>query len=560
KRQATPNPPDPVEPLPASNSKLQRFQQAAICTDSSACSLIAKDMLTLGGGAVDAALAALLCNGLIGMQSMGPGGGMIMNIYVHEQRRAYSILSRELAPRSLSAQNFSVFADAQQLHHSPWSIAVPTELLGYALAHQRFGKLPWQTLVEPTLALCRAGYQLYKHQYDALLLNAELVAEDPLLRHMFIDPNTRHFWPIGSHIQPPQQLCATYERLAEQGAQSFYEGPSLAKLYADLYDMGSPISKADLREARAQLTDSIVVPLDEYDLHLTPPPGSGHILGLIMNILREFRADFAAARQLEPLHIHRIVEAFKFGFVQRWQLDEAADEQLLANLTTSAYASRLAKLIDDARTFDEAEHYGAEGSIEARVEQGTSHISLMHNDDAVSVTSTINFYFGSGRMGTRTGILFNNAMSDFSMAHLPNYFDLPHVHGRNTVRPAARPLSSMCPLIVTERATGRVRLVAGAAGGTKIISALVPLLVRLLWQRDDLKQAVDANRFHHQMLPNVLLYEYGMLQHEVEQLRAKGHRCERYRNRGTVICGVAQNEHGVWASTDYRKAGGVAGL
>lgn len=277
---------------------------------------------------VDAALAALLCNGLIGMQSMGLGGGMIMNVYVHDERRAYSILSRERAPQSLSAQNYSRFADEQQLKQSAWSIAVPNELRGYAVAHQRFGKLPWTTLVRPTIELCRTGYALYKHQYDALVLNENMIRADAMLRQMFIDTATAQFHRIGSHIQPPRQLCATYERLAEHGPQSFYEGASLTDLYADLRDMGSPISKADLIAAQAKLTESVVLPLDEYDLHVAPPPGSGHVLGLIMNILRQYRGDFAAGSKLNALHIHRIVEAFKFGFVQRWQLDEAAEEQV----------------------------------------------------------------------------------------------------------------------------------------------------------------------------------------------------------------------------------------
>lgn len=277
---------------------------------------------------VDAALAALLCNGLIGMQSMGLGGGMIMNIYVHKERRAYSILSRERAPQALSAHNYSSFQDEQQLKQSAWSIAVPNELRGYALAHRRFGKLPWQTLVQPTLALCRTGYALYKHQYDALVLNENMIKTDALLRQMFIDPTTGEFHRLGSHIEPPRQLCATYERLAEQGPQSFYEGASLANLLADLRDMGSPISKADLIAAQAKLTESVVLPLDEYDLHVPPPPGSGHVLGLIMNILRQYRTDFATGKQLNSLQLHRIVEAFKFGFVQRWQLDEAAEEQV----------------------------------------------------------------------------------------------------------------------------------------------------------------------------------------------------------------------------------------
>lgn len=168
--------------------------------------------------------------------------------------------------------------------------------------------------------------------------------------------------------------------------------------------------------------------------------------------------------------------------------------------------------------------------------------------------------FGSGRTGRRTGVIFNNAMSDFSIEQLKNYFDLPFVAGTNGVAPAARPMSSMCPVIVTERATGNVRLVVGAAGGTKIISALSPLLVRILWQEASIKAAIDASRIHHQMLPNVLLYEYGLRQSYVDSLAERGHRCERYENRGSVICGIAQANDTIWVNSDFRKPGGVSGF
>ncbi|KAH8386874.1 hypothetical protein KR093_003251, partial [Drosophila rubida] len=563
KRHVARTPPNPEMPLPASSSKLHRFKQSAICSDNSECSSIASDVLQRGGSAVDAALAALLCSGLLGMQSMGLGGGMLMNIYMHKERRAVSILGREMAPQALSAVDYSQFQSEQQLQQSSWSIAVPTELLGYAVAHERYGQLAWRELVAPTLALCHSGYALYKHQYDALLINEDMVKGDALLRRMFVNPDTGQFWRLGSHIQPPRQLCTTYERIAEEGPRSFYNGSLQAQLYADLRDINSSITREDLRNAQVQLAESLVVPLDELDLHLVPPPGSGHIVGFIMNILRAYRRDFEATGKLGALEIHRIVEAMKFGFVQRWQLDDAADEQLLANLTSTELAAHIARLIDDAQTFNSTSHYGADGALAARQEHGTAHISVLHNGDAVSVTSSINYYFGSGRMGKRTGVLFNNGMSDYSLRHLSNYFGLPFIEGRNAIGAAPRPMSSMCPLIVTERSSGRVRLVVGAAGGTKIITALVPLLVRMLWQRADLKSAVDAPRFHHQMLPNVLQHEYGLLQADVSGLQARGHRCERYRNRGSVICGVAA-EHGrsdgITANSDYRKLGGVAGV
>ncbi|XP_017063699.1 glutathione hydrolase 1 proenzyme [Drosophila eugracilis] len=553
-------PPNPEDPLPPSNSPLHQFSRAAICSDSDVCSDMARNVLEKGGSAVDAALAALICNGLIGMQSMGIGGGMVMNIYLEKERTSYSILAREIAPLIFRAQNFSFFRDEQELKKSGWSIAVPAELAGYAVAHQRFGRLKWEDLVLPTLELCRRGYRLYKHQYDALILNEDMIKADPGLRRMFIDPDSGRFWPLGHLIRPSSKLCNTYDRLAKEGPLSFYRGSIADDLLADLKDAGSPITREDLIQAHAKMVKAVVIPLDEYDLHLTPPPGSGHVLGFIMNILREFRGDFSRIRTMGPREIHLIVEAMKFGFVKRWQLDEAADEELLMNLTSQELAKSIAQQINTSQTSNNTEFYGASSGIQIRDEHGTAHTSVLHGNDAVSVTSSINFYFGSGRTGRRTGVIFNNAMSDFSIEQLKNYFDLPFVPGTNGVAPAARPMSSMSPVIVTERSSGKVRLVVGAAGGTKIISSLAPLLVRILWQRANIKTAIDANRIHHQMLPNVLLYEYGLLQSYVKSLEDKGHRCERYENRGSVICGITQHNDTIWANTDFRKPGGVSGF
>jgi len=116
--------------------------------------------------------------------------------------------------------------------------------------------------------------------------------------------------------------------LAREGPLSFYRGSIADDLLADLKDIGSLISREDLNRAHAKLSKALVLPLDEHDLHLTPPPGSGHVLGFIMNILREFRADFARIETMDAREIHLMVEAMKYGFVKRWQLDESANEEV----------------------------------------------------------------------------------------------------------------------------------------------------------------------------------------------------------------------------------------
>lgn len=164
-------------------------------------------------------------------------------------------------------------------------------------------------------------------------------------------------------------------------------------------------------------------------------------------------------------------------------------------------------------------------------------------------------------MGPRSGILFNNAMSDFSFKNMENYFNLPNIKNVNELKPQKQPMSSMAPLIVSHKATGEVRLVVGAAGGSRIISTLVQILIRVLWQQQNIKQAIDAARFHHQLVPNIFEYEYGLLQQDVEDLEQRGHKTERVRRKCTAVCGVEKIEEGiVLANADYRKEGGVDGF
>ncbi|XP_036318223.1 glutathione hydrolase 1 proenzyme-like [Rhagoletis pomonella] len=550
-------PPNPETPQPPSFSPLYEYENGAVCSDSDVCSRIGRDIMQKSAGsAVDAAIASLFCNGLLAMQSMGLGGGVLINIYSGSEQRAYSILSRERAPHhfQLPATNVST------IFQSALGIAVPAEIAGYAVAHQHFGKLPWRQLVEPTTKLCRNGYILTKHQRDSVYINGKLLKENAVLRKMFVDPKTGQVFRTGAHVRPPDVLCRTYEALARDGPADFYHGDLMEKVVGDLREFGSPINELDMQNLTADLVFSPNVTLGPYTLHFTPPPGSGYVVGFVMKILEKFRMKFATVGNLDANGLHRIVEALKFGFVERWKLDVEAPEEELFNLTNATFARQLAYLIDEARTFRDATSYGASEHLVTRTEYGTAHISVLApNGDAVAATSSINFYFGSGKIGARSGILFNNAMSDFAIDGLQNYFDLPNMPQRNRIKPGASPMSSMSPIIVTDQ-SGEVRLVTGAAGGTKIISVLVHILVRILWLEQNIKQAIDAPRFHHQLEPNILEYEYGILQDVINVLEAKGHKTKRYRERGSAVCGIERVGGKIYGNADYRKEGDVMGF
>lgn len=162
--------------------------------------------------------------------------------------------------------------------------------------------------------------------------------------------------------------------------------------------------------------------------------------------------------------------------------------------------------------------------------------------------------------GSRTGLIFNNGMDDFSYPERAvNYFGLAETP-TNYPEPGKRALSSMTPIIVVDKKTGNVKLVIGAAGGSKIISALSLALIRFSCCTTNLKEIVDAPRFHHQLIPNVVEYEYGIINAVIEGLAAKGHSLRRFKNRGTIVNALSCSQGEVNGIADYRKDwSGVAG-
>lgn len=548
------SPPNVQVEQPPSGSPLFVYEKAAISTDNQKCSDIGKSMFDRGGNVMDAALASLFCNGLLTLQSMGIGGGMIMNVYIKEDNKAYtidgefiliwknfrslkllwviatirvtrkalsktfklhsnrnSILAREVSPYSASENMFSGLPK-EASYTSPLAIAVPGELMGYYQAHKKFASMTWKELIEPTIKLCQDGITMTSHMRAAL--ERFYVKKSPILMKMFYNNETAEFHKVGATIEVPKQLCETYKTIAENGPLDFYNGTLSKLVLKDLEEHGSLIKHGDLITYQADVSNSITLDIGSNILHLVPPVGSGVIVGKIMSILKgyNFSRNSIANETETALTLHRIVEAFKFGYAKRWELGDMRYNdvrQLLSDCTNHELAEEIMKKINDTQTSDDPRYY--EALFDSTNENGTSHLSfLAPNGDAVSVTSSVNTYFGAGFVGPRTGIIFNSGMDDFSKPGESNFFGLPPAPS-NYIGPQKRAQSSMAPTIVTDE-HGNVTVVVGAAGGSKIISVVSQILMRILWFGQDIKQAIDAPRIYHQLVPNVLEYEYGILE------------------------------------------------
>ncbi|KAL1132133.1 hypothetical protein AAG570_010090 [Ranatra chinensis] len=553
-------PPNPETSPRPSPSLLHKFTKAAVCTDGPPCSKIGRDLLKKGGSAVDAALGALFCNGLVSSQSMGLGGGFMMTTYSRESGKAHSLIARDAAPLAATADMFA--ANLQLSQTGGLAVGVPGELRGYWEAWLKFGRLKWSEVIEPTIELCRDGYHMTKHQYDMLTFRPKAIEEDPLLREAFVNPHTGEYYRPGSLIKLTK-ICETLKIISEEGGDAMHNGSLTKLLVEDIREKGGIITEEDFNNYKAEWVEPVNVTLHGGEtVYSAPAPGSGALLTFILNLLDGYNMSTASVSNMNASIIttHRLIEAFKYAYAKRTELADPhfVDMiELVHNLTSKEYAEEIRSKILDNTTFDNVDHYGA--VFYTQDTHGTAHISVLSGDgDAVSVTSTINLYFGAGFVSKHTGIILNSAMDDFSVPGLINYFGLPP-SPNNFIEPGKRPLSSACPTIVVAP-SGNVSLVVGASGGTKIISAVAWVIMRHLWFGENVKQAVDASRIHHQLYPMEISYEYGILDQLIKGLEKLGHKTSRYRDRGSIICAIAKEGDLVFSNADYRKGGEVYGL
>ncbi|XP_034946498.1 glutathione hydrolase 1 proenzyme-like isoform X2 [Chelonus insularis] len=554
--------PDVEVPIPPSHSKLRKFRGGgAICADDNRCAEIGKSILERNGSVVDAAIATAICNGLGNMQNMGIGGGFFMTIYNKATGKAYNLNARDRAPLAAHT-NMYKNKNGKASINGPLSIAVPGEMAGYWEAHQKFGKLPWVELFNDTIKLCRNGYSLHQIQYDDLF-RTHSTKTDPTLRFRFFNESTQKFKPPGSLIKLGN-LCDTLQIIANKGANELYNGSLGHMLINDLRKLGSILTINDIQNYTAKWQNTLETRFSDGSILYTSNfPSSGGLLIFILNVLNEFnftRESFSE-NNITINTYHKIIETFKFAFALRSKMgdsDYVNMTEIAGNLTSKHYAKLIMTQIDDSKTWNDPKHY--HGETHVLEDHGTSHISVISpSGDAVSLTSSLNTYFGSGIVSESTGILLNSAMDDFVIPSIVNYYGLSSSDKENLIQPGKRPLSSMAPSLLVD-SDGNIKVVIGAAGGTKIITSIAYVIARILWIKDTVKEAVDAPRIHHQLLPMKLEYQYGIMKPIIEGLQKLGHITSRYRGRGSVVCALIQVNGTIYANADYRRAGDVSGI
>jgi gamma-glutamyltranspeptidase/glutathione hydrolase len=530
----------------------------AVASAEANASRIGVQILQRGGSAVDAAVAVAFALAVTHPSAGNLGGGGFM--LVRTAGGAVTAIDyRETAP---AAATRDMYLDAAG-HVTKDSLVgaraagVPGTVAGLALAHARFGRLPWADVVEPAVRLAREGHAI--DEFHAADLKDALAA----MREAGFDDTARLYLnESGAELRAGDvwkqpELAATLATIAHDGPRAFYEGPLAERIVQGMQEIHGLWTLQDLRDYRAVTREPIVFDYHGHQVISMPPPSSG---GIVMrqilgaSELLDMRKE--AWRSVPALHLY--IEAARRAYADRSDLlgDPDFVHVPTAQLTSMDYIQRRMSDVDRAHaTPSERVHGGLAPPAESTQ---TTHFSVVDDaGNAVSNTYTLNTGFGAKQAIPGTGILLNDEMDDFAAKPgVPNVYGLVQ-SAANAIAPGKRMLSSMTPTIVTK--DGKLRAVLGSPGGPTIINTVTEILIALVDYGRPLDEAVRAPRLHHQWLPDKAVVEADFEPELQAGLEALGHHVVRVDEIGHANCiEVDPATHGFRAVADVKRDGGAA--
>lgn len=514
------------------------------------------DVLAAGGNAVDAAVATAFALAVTLPQAGNLGGGGFALVHEAGTGVSHVLDFREMAPDGAHRDLFlgpDGEVDKTLARYSHRSVGVPGSVAGYLEALDRWGTLSRAEVIAPAIRLAEDGVTVSRILHRNLDSRIGRLAKWPATRAIIARPDGAALRP--GDILRQTDLAESLRLIVGQGAKAFYRGPIGEKLAAEMERHDGLIGMADLDAYRTVLREPVTGTYRGLKVLSMPPPSSGgaHLVQML-NILEGW--DLADLGAGSVATLHRVAEAMRRAYADR--ATHLGDPDFwdvpLDWLTSKAYGDELRAGIDLYRASRSADlRPGTPAPTESR---DTTHLSVMdRSGNAVSMTTTLNFGFGTGIVAEGTGIFLNNEMDDFSSKPgTPNAYGL--VGGEaNAIAPAKRPLSSMTPTLLM--AEGRAVAALGSPGGSRIITSVLQVILNLVDHGMNLAEATAAPRIHHQWLPDSLRVEAGVSPDTVDLLRAIGHEVEVGRAFGAVQA-IVRADGGFRGVTDTRRPGGLA--
>ncbi|CEP11108.1 hypothetical protein [Parasitella parasitica] len=469
-------------------------EHGAVAVENERCSRAGLDVLKDGGSAVDSAIASALCIGVINSFATGIGGGGFMLVRTSDGEYDF-IDYRETAPGASTEDMYVLNGTLSRI--SGLAVGVPY------WRDSRYGKLSWSRLFRDAIDIAKNGFVANELMYKRLKGSQAWLLNSPEWIEVFA-PNGTIAQP-GDIIKRPT-LGKTLEVIADQGADVFYSGYIAKSIVKTTAKNGGIMTLADLGNYKALSRPVVSTSYHGYKIFTTSAPTSGPILLNILNLVEPY--NFAQDGRRNTLNMHRLVEAFKFGYAARTEMGDPSFTDIegrMEEVISKEWADLVRKNITDDETHN-AEYY--QPHFAGNDPHGTMHLSVVDRDgSAVALTSTINLIFGSRIMDPETGIILNDEQDDFSNPGISNAFGYSP-SAANFVAPGKRPLSSITPTIIEDE-NGLLKMVVGASGGSEIITATINTIINALDFNMDLFDAVGLPRIHHQLLPNKIGVETG---------------------------------------------------
>ena len=518
---------------PAAPMRPVHAPHAMVVSIHSLASQAGVDVMKQGGNAVDAAVATGFALAVVHPAAGNIGGGGFMLIRMNDGA-VHFVDYREKAPAAASADMYldkqgNVIPKASLEGYR--AIAVPGSVAGMVYAQKKWGKLPLAAVMAPAIRLARDGYPLAYE--DAQAMRDPLLAKFPESKRIF--QRDGNFYRPGDVFQQPE-LASTLERIAKN-PEDFYRGRMAQQIASFMQKSGGLVTAKDLAAYEVKERTPIHGTYRGLEIFSAPPPSSGGIALIeALNILEGYDLGKAGNRSAEAMHL--TIEAFRRAFFDRAEFlgDPDFSKIPVAELIDKKYGiawragidPKKASLSADLKrpaTFQNLDRYAASHPQpkSVREPEHTTHYSVVDSEgNAVAVTTTLNFGFGSGVTVEGLGFLLNDEMDDFSSKPgVPNGFGL--IQGpANAIGPGKRPLSAMTPTIVTSN--GKLLLVLGSPGGPTIITTVANVLMGVADYGLNIQEAVNAPRFHNQWIPDETNVERGFSPDTTRLLQAMGHK------------------------------------
>lgn len=496
-------------------------QNGMVVSSHVLASQIGVDILKKGGNAIDASVATAFALAVTHPSAGNVGGGGFL-VFMKATGEATTIDFREKAPLAATADMF--LDSAGKLiegsnHQGLKAVGVPGTVAGLYLAHQKYGKLPWQELVQPSVDLAKKGFVMSWGLYkDALEINKE--EKTPEFMYSFFR-NTKGEITKPGEIWKQPSLAKTLKLIRDRGQDGFYKGKTADELENYMKLNGGIMTKKDLEMYTAVERKPVHGTYKEYEIYSMPPPSSGGVaLVEMMNIIE--LVDLDSVKFNSTAYVHLMAEVMRRAFADRAAYIGDPDfnpEMPLDELTSKVFAKKRFDNIDMTKaSVSDPALYGHpyDGN-------NTTHFSVVDKEgNAVSLTYTLEYLYGSQMGSNKLGFIFNNEMGDFNP--VPGLTTNSGQIGSppNLIAPEKRMLSSMTPTIVAKN--GKPYLIIGSPGGRTIINTVFQTVVNVLGYNMQIDKAIEVMKIHHQWLPDEILYERYLMSPDTRAaLEAMGH-------------------------------------